>query len=58
MIFEWDEGKRRSNIEKHGLDFTDAALFFRGLRCGCLQRQWMLKNVGSCWDYWSLLSLQ
>ncbi len=30
MIFEWDEGKRRSNIETHGLDFTDAALVLQG----------------------------
>jgi uncharacterized protein len=22
--FEWDEDKRRSNIEKHGIDFDDA----------------------------------
>ena len=26
MEFEWDEDKRRSNLEKHGVDFTDAAL--------------------------------
>ena len=26
MEFEWDEGKRRSNFEKHGVDFTDAIL--------------------------------
>ena len=24
MDLEWDEGKRRSNLEKHGLDFADA----------------------------------
>lgn len=24
--FEWDEAKRRKNIEKHGIDFVDAAL--------------------------------
>ena len=28
MNFEWDEGKRRSNIRKHGVDFLDAALVF------------------------------
>lgn len=28
MIFEWDENKRRSNIEKHGLDFRDAPQLF------------------------------
>ena len=25
MEFEWDEAKRRSNLEKHGLDFADLA---------------------------------
>lgn len=29
-IFEWDEQKRRSNIEKHGLDFITAAEIFDG----------------------------
>ena len=24
-MFEWDESKRRANIAKHGIDFTDAA---------------------------------
>ncbi len=28
--FEWDEDKRRANIEKHGLDFEDAFAFFDG----------------------------
>jgi uncharacterized protein len=23
MEFEWDESKRRANLEKHGLDFSD-----------------------------------
>ncbi len=30
MIFEWDENKNRSNIRKHGLDFSDAGEMFRG----------------------------
>jgi hypothetical protein len=30
MRFEWDERKRFSNAEKHGLDFLDAELVFRG----------------------------
>ena len=29
-IFEWDERKRRSNLRKHGLDFTDCAAVFMG----------------------------
>ena len=28
MIFEWDEHKRHSNLEKHGLDFLDAYAVF------------------------------
>jgi len=28
--FEWDEDKRRANIEKHGLDFEDASAVFDG----------------------------
>ncbi len=30
MKFEWDEYKNESNIEKHGLDFGDAAEIFDG----------------------------
>ena len=25
MIFEWDEAKRTTNLEKHGVDFVDAS---------------------------------
>lgn len=28
--FEWDEAKRLSNVEKHGLDFEDAKAMFDG----------------------------
>jgi uncharacterized protein len=28
MDFEWDEEKRLANIEKHGIDFIDAAVLF------------------------------
>ena len=28
MQFEWDEVKNRSNIRKHGIDFTDAVDIF------------------------------
>ena len=27
-MFEWDEEKRRHNIEQHGVDFYDAILIF------------------------------
>jgi uncharacterized protein len=30
MDFEWDEAKRPSNLEKHGLDFRDALRVFDG----------------------------
>ena len=28
MNFEWDDGKRRSNIKKHGIDFINAPTIF------------------------------
>ena len=28
MAFEWDEAKRIRNLEKHGVDFLDAAKIF------------------------------
>ena len=28
MEFEWDPAKEQSNIEKHGVDFTEAATVF------------------------------
>ena len=28
MEFEWDPDKERSNIERHGVDFTEAATVF------------------------------
>ena len=30
MEFEWDERKRLSNFETHGVDFLEAALIFEG----------------------------
>jgi uncharacterized protein len=30
MHFEWDEAKRLTNLEKHGIDFIDAAAVFDG----------------------------
>ncbi|MCK7595852.1 BrnT family toxin [Microbulbifer sp. CAU 1566] len=29
MEFEWDENKRQSSIEKHGIDFVAAAAAFK-----------------------------
>jgi len=31
MRVEWDEPKRQSNREDHGVDFKDAALIFAGI---------------------------
>ena len=28
MLFDWDDEKEKSNIEKHGIDFSTAALVF------------------------------
>ena len=30
MNFIWDEAKRQANLQKHGLDFADAAKVFSG----------------------------
>jgi hypothetical protein len=30
MRFTWDEAKRQSNLQKHGLDFADAEKIFAG----------------------------
>lgn len=30
MEFEWDEDKRAANIDRHGIDFFTASLFFDG----------------------------
>lgn len=30
MEFEWDPAKRQSNLEKHGIDFRDAARVWDG----------------------------
>lgn len=35
-IFEWDESKRKSNLEKHGLDFRDAATVFESFRLSAI----------------------
>ncbi len=32
MEFEWDQNKRALNLEKHGIDFMDAARIFSGPR--------------------------
>ncbi len=29
-MFEWDEAKRQTNVDKHGLDFRDAHFIFDG----------------------------
>jgi hypothetical protein len=31
MQFEWDEAKNRTNIRKHGFDFTEAEELFHGV---------------------------
>ena len=30
MRYVWDEGKRQTNLQKHGLDFADVAKVFSG----------------------------
>ena len=31
QVIAWDEGKRRTNLRKHGFDFVDAELVFDGV---------------------------
>ena len=31
MKYEWDENKSATNLQKHGLSFEDAELFFSGV---------------------------
>ena len=31
MKFEWDEGKRQTNLRNHKLDFADAEIVFSGI---------------------------
>ena len=33
MKIVWDETKRRTNVRKHGLDFTDVRTVFAGVTC-------------------------
>lgn len=35
-VYEWDEVKRRSNIAKHGVDFTEMAYFAWDMAAGIL----------------------
>ena len=39
MRFEWDEAKRRANLEKHGLDFADSPEMFAGEMVIALDRR-------------------
>lgn len=31
LDFEWNEEKNKTNFSKHGIDFEEAALIFRGI---------------------------
>ncbi|SEQ15337.1 hypothetical protein SAMN05428969_2215 [Devosia sp. YR412] len=42
MDYEWDEHKRRTNIEKHDVDLLDAVLIFE---------QWVLTEPDDRFDY-------
>jgi uncharacterized protein len=56
MPFEWDEAKRRANIEKHRLDFRDIEALFDGRpvvtvpsRSGDEQRYLTTGNASGTW---------
>ena len=40
MDFEWDEDKNRANRAKHGIDFDEAALIFRGITLTRIDDRW------------------
>ena len=44
MRFEWDDGKNKNNILKHGIDFAGAALIF--LDCDRIEITDNRKNYG------------
>jgi uncharacterized protein len=47
MEFEWDEDKRRRNVERHGFDFLDGLLVFAGeYYCRYSPRQGAIRSVG------------
>ncbi len=50
MGIEWDEAKRRANLDKHGLDFGDAGEVLSG---PCLEKLDRRKDYGE--DRWVLL---
>lgn len=39
MVFEWEESKNTSNIEKHGFDFIDVWQLFEGEHIKGMARQ-------------------
>ena len=48
MKFEWDENKNELNIEKHGLDFEDAAeIFDSPMLIAVIRDRIMAKIAGS-----------
>lgn len=53
MPFEWNDDKRRSNLDKHGVDFVRAAKMFSN---PILERRDDLEDYGearwSAIDYW------
>ena len=41
MEFEWDEDKRLSNIEKHGIDFLGASTIWEGVLLDPYAQNWV-----------------
>ncbi len=47
--FEWDESKNQSNIEKHGIDFLQAAKTFRTVyMIETIERMFLLETRYKC----------
>jgi hypothetical protein len=47
MLYEWDEAKRQSNIQKHGIDFLGIEGVFAGTTVTILDDRYDYANPGS-----------
>lgn len=56
--FEWDETKRRLNLEKHGIDFPRASMALRGPRLDMQsERNGEIRTLSICPDTRKLLAV-
>ena len=46
MLFEWDENKRRRNVDDHGVDFIDIVEVFDGRPTLRIARRARMRTAG------------